>query len=422
MEGAVSPDRETTRREARAPADATGHPALRTPRAAQPARHHAELRRVRGRRRPDRPQADPLQAVHRSERGDAAHPHRPKAERAGRNRLAHTGVGEEPDDALARAQAPPRRVAAATHRGHRHRPHQARPANHRSVHRVRVPKPRARGQRARSAAHPRAPDRQDGDDHHPEVPGDRRRRRRRAAGSGPPHAVRGCQHLRDGGRGPPHAVPEPRREHAPGAAQRLLPRLHRHPHRQEGPEHAAHLRPLPRHLHHRAGGRGQGDGAHLLREPAPGTPHHRTDHRPGLRPRLRRPHRRRAGRHQAALRHRASNRRRPAPHRGDLPGPHRPLHAVHRPQRIQGPGGCDEPPRRGHLQGGAGPAERSRVGRDHVGGPQRRGVAGALAPAQGRAGPAHRTVQGPRRPTRHPGGMRHAAHRIRRADRAGDVP
>ena len=69
---------------------------------------------------------------------------------------------------------------------------------------------------------------------------------------------------------------------------------------------------------------------------------------------------------------------------------------VHRPQRIQGPGGRGEPPRRGHLQGDAGPAERSRVGRHHVGGPQRRGAAGALAPAQGRAGPAHRTVQGPR--------------------------
>ena len=153
---------------------------------------------------------------------------------------------------------------------------------------MRISEPRACGQRARSPAHPCAPDRQDGDDHHPEVPGGHRRRRRRAAWFGPSHVVRGRQHLRHGGRGPPHPVPEPRREHAPGAAQRLLPRLHRHPHRQEGPEHAAHLRPLHRHLHHRAGGPGRGDGAHLLREPAPGAADHRADHRPGLRPRLRR--------------------------------------------------------------------------------------------------------------------------------------
>ena len=157
MEGAVSPGREAARQEARAHADPAGHPSIRAARAAEPARHRAELCRVRGRRRPDRPQADPLQAVYRRERGDAAHPHCPEAERAGRNRLAHTGVGEEPDHAVARAQAPPRRVAAATHRRHRHRPHQARPADRRGIHRVRVPEPRARGQRARSAAHPRAP-------------------------------------------------------------------------------------------------------------------------------------------------------------------------------------------------------------------------------------------------------------------------
>ena len=241
-------------------------------------------------------------------------------------------------------------------------------------------------------------------------------------GPGGAEAVRRRQHLRHGGRGPPHAVPEPRRQHAPGAAQRLLPRLHRYPHRQEGPQHAAHLRPLHRHLHHRAGGPGRGDGAHLLREPAPGAAHHRADHRPGLRPHLRRPRRGRTRRHQAALRHRAGHRRRPAPHRGDLPGPHRSLHPVHRPQRIQGPGGRDEPPRRGHLQGDAGPAERARVGPHHVRRPQRRGATRAPAPAQGRAGPAHRTVQGPRRPARHPGGVRHAAHRVRRAHRAGDVP
>ena len=53
----------------------------------------------------------------------------------------------------------PRRGAAAAGRGHRHRPHEARPADRRGVHRVRVPEPRAGGQRARPAAHPRASDR-----------------------------------------------------------------------------------------------------------------------------------------------------------------------------------------------------------------------------------------------------------------------
>ena len=257
--------------------------------------------------------------------------------------------------------------------------------------------------------------------------GCRRKRPRRSTipretDNGPPHAGRGGQRLRPGGRSPPHAVPEPRREHAPGAAQRLLPRLHRHPHRQAGPQHATDLRPLHRHLHHRRGGPGRGDGADLLREPAPRTADHRADHRSGVRPRLRRPLRRGTGRHQAALRHRAGGRRRPAPHRGDLPGPHRPLHPVHRPQPLQGPGGRREPPRRGHLQGDAGPAERSRVGGGHVGGPQRRGTPGALAPGQGATGPAHRTLQGPRRPAVHPGGLRHAAHRLRCAGGAGHVP
>ncbi len=314
VEGAVSTERRAAWRAARARADAAGRAALRAARAAQPARRRTQLRGVRGRRRPDRPQADALPAVHRGERGDAAHPDGAAAERAGRHRLAHPGVGEEPDHALAGPEAAARRGAAAAGGGHRHRPHQARPADRGRVPGVRVPEPRAGGQRARPAAHPRAPDRPDGDDHDPEVPGDHRRGQPRATGGCPPHPVRGRQHLRDGGRGPPHAVPEPRREHAAGPAQRLLPRLHRHPHRQEGPQHPADVRPLHRHLHHRAGGAGQGDGADLLREPAPRAADHRADPRPGLRPRLRRPHRGRARRHPAAVRDRAGRRRRPAPH------------------------------------------------------------------------------------------------------------
>ena len=97
------------------------------------------------RRRPHCPQADPLQAVHGRQRGAAADPEGAETERAGRHRLAHAGVGQEPDDAVAGAQAPPRRGAAAADRGHRHRPHEARPANRRRVHRVRVPQPRAGG-------------------------------------------------------------------------------------------------------------------------------------------------------------------------------------------------------------------------------------------------------------------------------------
>ena len=99
----------------------------------------------------------------------------------------------------------------------------------------------------------------------------------------------------------------------------------------------------------------------LLREPAPGSADHREDPRSGVRARLRAPHRGRAGRHQAALRDRAGDRRRPAPHRDDLSGPDRALHEVHRPEPLQGPGGRDEPRRRGHLQGDAGPAERAGV-------------------------------------------------------------
>ena len=69
-----------------------------------------------------------------------------------------------------------------------------------------------------------------------------------------PTLSEGHQHLRHGGRSPPDAVPEPRREHAAGAAERLLSRLHRHADRQEGPQHPPGLRSLHRHLHHRAGG------------------------------------------------------------------------------------------------------------------------------------------------------------------------
>ena len=56
-----------------------------------------------------RPQAHPVQAVHGRERGDA--PDRNGAGKradAGRSGLAHTRIREEPHDAVARAEAPPR--------------------------------------------------------------------------------------------------------------------------------------------------------------------------------------------------------------------------------------------------------------------------------------------------------------------------
>ena len=93
----------------------------------------------------------------------------------------------------------------------------------------------------------------------------------------------------------------------------------------------------------------------------------------------------------------------------------------YRPEPLQGPGGRDEPRRRRHLQGDAGPVERPGVCGRHVGGSQPRGAADALAPAQRRAGAGNRPVQGPERSAVHPGGVRHAADRLRRAGRAGHV-
>ena len=144
---------------------------------AQPPRRRAQLRGVRGGGWPDGPQADPLPPVHRRERGDAAHPDGAAAERAGRRGLAHAGVGQEPDHAVAGPEAAPRRGARAAGGGHRHRPHQARPADRRGVRGVRLPEPRAGRQRARPAGHTGAPDGPDGDDDDPEVPGDHRRGR-----------------------------------------------------------------------------------------------------------------------------------------------------------------------------------------------------------------------------------------------------
>ena len=105
------------------------------------------------------------------------------------------------------------------------------------------------------------------------------------------------------------------------------------------PEHPPDVRPVHRHLHDRAGGQGRGYGPHLLRESTPRAAHPRANDRPSIRSRLRGPIGRGTGGDQATLCHRTGDCRRPTPHRGDLPGPHRALHQVHRPERIKGPGG-----------------------------------------------------------------------------------
>ena len=91
--------------------------------------------------RPDRPQADPLPAVHRRQPGDGPHQDGKQTERPGRHRLAHPGLRQEPDDALAGTQTAPRPRPAATNHRHRHRPHQARQANRRRLHRLWIPEP-----------------------------------------------------------------------------------------------------------------------------------------------------------------------------------------------------------------------------------------------------------------------------------------
>ena len=100
--------------------------------------------------------------------------------------------------------------------------------------------------------------------HHPEVlPG--------GEGRPPPVALRPAQHRRHRRRGASQPIRLPRRlcaPHARCAAQRLVHRLHRHADRASGRQHPRRVRGLHQRLRHPARGRGQGDGADLLREPA----------------------------------------------------------------------------------------------------------------------------------------------------------
>ena len=100
--------------------------------------------------------------------------------------------------------------------------------------------------------------------HHPEVlPG--------REGRPPSPALGTAQHRGHRRRGAPQPVRLHRRlraAHARRAAERLVHRLHRHADRASGRQHAGCVRRLHQHLRHPARGRGPGDGADLLREPA----------------------------------------------------------------------------------------------------------------------------------------------------------
>jgi type I restriction enzyme R subunit len=68
------------------------------------------------------------------------------------------------------------------------------------------------------------------------------RRKAQARGRSFPSSRTSHQRLRPHRRGPPHPVRRPRRQPPQGPAERRLLRLHRHADRQEGPQHAHHLR------------------------------------------------------------------------------------------------------------------------------------------------------------------------------------
>ena len=63
VERALPANPRPTRKQTRKTSEAPRHPPLRTARPAEPPRHRPELRRLRGRERPHRPQADPVPAV-----------------------------------------------------------------------------------------------------------------------------------------------------------------------------------------------------------------------------------------------------------------------------------------------------------------------------------------------------------------------
>ena len=149
----------------------------RTAEPAGAARHPAGLRRLPAGARAAREEAAALPAVPRRHERRCAHPRRPHAGGARRGGLAHSGLGQVADDALARDEAPALAGAAQPDDRRRHRPHAARPPDHQHLpRRLRLRRARARRQHpgaARAAAHEQRPH---GDDDDPEVRGGAGRR------------------------------------------------------------------------------------------------------------------------------------------------------------------------------------------------------------------------------------------------------
>ena len=219
---------------------------------------------------------------------------------------------------MACTQAPARRRPAATHYCDRHRPHQARPADCGRVHCVRFPESRAGIQRARSAANPEHP-----------------------TGRTVMTTIQKFQEITDTDqRGAVHPtlseatnifvmVDEAHRTQYRSLAANM---------RQALPnacflgftgtpidkKDRSTLRTFGPYIDTYTIEQAVQDGATvpiLLRESAPRAADHRTDHRSGIRSCLRRLHRGRTDRYQAAVCHRAGDCQCAAPHRDDLPGP-----------------------------------------------------------------------------------------------------
>ena len=223
--------------------------------------------------------------------------------------MAHAGVGQITDDALARDQAAALARPSQPHYRRRHRPHAARPADHGYLPADLRDRTGARGQHAaapRTAPHEQRPH---GHDDHPEVRGGAQRPRGAAR---PPQRRR--QRGGDGRRGAPHAVRPPRRKDARSHAAGYLRGLHRHAHRQGLPaNHAGRLRQPDRLVHDPAVGRGRRHRAHLLRGALARTTRRGTSNaRPSLRERSSpTSRRRRAPRSAAATPARNASQKRP---------------------------------------------------------------------------------------------------------------